>query len=208
MANKGKTADDQIKELFDLLDERRHLPKYKLELRASPFFELFLPQVLTKRYSEKGGYQFTQRDIIPELPYKTYKDKNGRTLCHNVDFFAVSEDGNCALLIELKTDKKSVDGGQAKDLKDAGTRIRDLVGKAQELASRENADKKYRKLKSRLEGLPKVTTKIAQVVYIAPERISGVETIDFIEFADTIGGDSDPIRARFADSLRKWVTPP
>ena len=36
-------ADKMIDDLFNLLDERRHLPKYKLELRASPFFELFLP---------------------------------------------------------------------------------------------------------------------------------------------------------------------
>lgn len=141
-------ADYTVNKLFNLLDERRHLPKYKLELRASPFFELFLPEVLTARYKNKG-LKFTQKGIIPEFPLK--KENNQST---NVDFFALSEDKKHAYLIELKTDMNSMNVKQDEYLCEAaGKQLQRLVQDIICISESTHSYKKYTHLLRRLECL-------------------------------------------------------
>ena len=96
------------KQLFALLDKQRHLPKYNLELRTSPFFELFLPKIL----GESG--MPVKTPIIPEFPLKKNNDQS-----NNVDFFALSKDSNSAFLIELKMDTRARRSSQDAYLKKA-----------------------------------------------------------------------------------------
>ena len=106
MSDKSKTSEPTIERVFDLLDGWRHLPAYQLERRADIFFALFLPEVLGAHLSkqEKRSVEINPT-LIPEFPIK----KRGSNQSINVDYFALSQDGECAFLIELKTDMKSID---------------------------------------------------------------------------------------------------
>ena len=94
-----------ISDLFGLLDRWRHLPGYQLERRADIFFALFLPEVLEKNCGIK-----VQRPLIPEFPIDK-KPENNRH--RQADYFALSEDRQRGILVELKTDmasKRSAEG--------------------------------------------------------------------------------------------------
>ena len=110
MSDKSKISElYTIECIFDSLDEWRHLPAYQLERLAGVFFALFLPAVL-----EKNRIAKIKRPLIPEFPIRTDKRT---TLSKKIDYFSLSEDGERALLIELKTDIKSVDEDQIEFIK-------------------------------------------------------------------------------------------
>ena len=96
-----------IEWVFDLLDSSRHLPAYQLERLAGVFFALFLPEVL-----EREALQ-VRRPLIPEFPIRMKDDKSSE----KIDYFALSEDGERAFIIELKTDMNSIREKQIKSLK-------------------------------------------------------------------------------------------
>ena len=103
-----------ICDIFDQMDRDRHLAGYPLENRASPFFRQFLHTAF------KTCLNITLNStVIPELPYQKNEKGNGSP---KVDFFALSEDGKCAFLIELKTDMGSLKGEQAQKLRKASER--------------------------------------------------------------------------------------
>ena len=107
-------TDAAIEAIFDQLDRDRHLAGYPLEERASPYFKLFLPEVF------KSCFKVSLNPIIiPEFPFRKEADTNRST---KVDFFAVSEDGDGAYLIELKTDMGSLRDEQDEDLESAAQR--------------------------------------------------------------------------------------
>ncbi len=94
--------------VFDQLDKWRHIPKYQLEPRASPFFALFLPHVLRLQYELE-----TEPDIIPEFPLRhgtlqTNTNPSGKNLSVNVDYAALTKNGQSVFLVELKTDMSSL----------------------------------------------------------------------------------------------------
>lgn len=108
-ANESPSVGD----VFDLLNRWRHLPFYSLEMRAAPFFALFLRDVL----SEALGVELHQT-VIPEFPLrigslyteKERKDldpKPGRNQSFNVDYVAFTKNKSTAYLVELKTDMGS-----------------------------------------------------------------------------------------------------
>ena len=101
-------TDPTIYDLFNLLDDWRHLPKYQLERRADLFFALFLPDVLEQHCDTPINPL-----IIPEFPLKKCAN-NGS---NNVDYFALSADGKRAFFVELKTEMRSVDQSFDKGLK-------------------------------------------------------------------------------------------
>ena len=113
----GRDMSRAVARMFDAMDACRHLPKYKLEGRLAPFFELFLHDVL----SECLGVELDPV-VIPEFPlhkgtlYKKFKNSNQS---YNVDYVALSMDRRTAFLVELKTDMSSKGGGQEKYLCDA-----------------------------------------------------------------------------------------
>ena len=105
MSDKSKNGEPTIECVFDLLDRWRHLPAYQLERRADIFFALFLPEVLGAHLSKQENCSVEiNPTLIPEFPIKK-RDSNQSI---NVDYFALSQDGERAFLIELKTDMKSI----------------------------------------------------------------------------------------------------
>ena len=100
------TAHPNMKDLFNRLDKWRHFPAFPLEARSEVFFALFLPTVLEK--SKRIGVK-VKPQIIPQFPLKQESEDKDRdyNLSDKVDFFALSNDGNRAFFIELKTDMKS-----------------------------------------------------------------------------------------------------
>ena len=113
MSNASKSNEyPTIADLFCLLDGWRHLPNYQLERRADVFFALFLPEVLEEVLSKDNSIVKIRRPLIPEFPIRTDKNEKNYNLSKKVDYFALSEDGRRAFLIELKTDMQSIDKGQ------------------------------------------------------------------------------------------------
>ena len=96
-------TDAAIDHVFKLLDEWRHLPAFRLEPAAAPFFGLFLTDVLEAHYKGKG-IKF-RRKIIPEFPLK----KSQGNSSNKSDFFVSDKYGTSAYLVEIKTDMRSLD---------------------------------------------------------------------------------------------------
>ena len=204
-------TDSTIDDLFNILDERRHLPKYKLELRASPFFELFLLEVLNAHYKPLAFNPI----VIPEFPLK--KDNNYQST--NVDFFAVSDDYERAFLIELKTDMGYLVPAQAQRLQHAASRdISVLLSDLNSIANASQAKRKYSRLQKTLENLKVSQLKAdlkPEIIYILPSfpnltrrpYLSRTEIITFEQFASIVKG-SGKIGERFAKSLEEWACVP
>lgn len=95
-----KTIDD----VFKLLDDWRHLPKYQLERRADIYFALFLPEVLQKHCDLKA-----EPSIIPEFPLRksTLGMESKGAESKNADYAAYSKADERVFLVELKTEMKS-----------------------------------------------------------------------------------------------------
>lgn len=203
-------ADYTINELFNLLDEQRHLPDYRLEPRVSPFFELFLPEVLEKHLGA------VRLPIIPEFPLK----KSNNNQSNKVDFFALSEDGQSAYLIELKTDMNSLSPSQGDYLTKATKKsIVQLIKEIEQISScsRGNSRRKYDHLRKQLDELklpkgPK-SAPHPKVVYIVPDcaeakrkhkYLKEVCCISLNEVASVVK-KRGPIGKRFAESLWRWA---
>ncbi|MDD5456761.1 MAG: hypothetical protein PHV30_06990 [Candidatus Margulisbacteria bacterium] len=128
---------DKIEELFKMLDDWRKLPAYQLERRADIFFALYLKEIL-------GESQGTSNDliIIPEFPLIS---KGNHT--NKVDYFVWDRIKNKTYLIELKTDKKSVNKKQINYLMMASKKSPiDLLMAIEKVAISKNADAKYKGL--------------------------------------------------------------
>ena len=110
-----RTTDD----VFQLLDEWRHLPKYQLERRADIYFALFLPDVLQDRFKCE-----IKSTIIPEFPLRLgtlwpNKEYTRPNQSVNVDYVAFSKDVQMVFFVELKTDLDSRNPEQDDNLKQA-----------------------------------------------------------------------------------------
>ena len=224
-----RMAGYTIEELFNLLDRGRHLPKYKLELRASPFFELFLPELL-REYCMP-----VKVPIIPEFPLK--KDNNNQS--KNVDFFALSKDNKRAFLIELKTDMSSLSRQQDDYLKTAaGKSLVDLIKDIKQIGSSSTNYRKYVHLLKQLEELrlvgstseavdkafkdnPRGVRKailnvevkapkcFPNIVYIQPSKRNGTsEDCITFEQVSTVVAKHHPIGKVFAEHLAEWQKSP
>ena len=88
-----------IKQVFRLIDKWRHLPGYALERRADIFFALFLPEVLEKHCGIK-----VKLPLIPEFSIDKETENNRY---RQADYFALSENGQKGILVELKTNMAS-----------------------------------------------------------------------------------------------------
>jgi hypothetical protein len=217
------TTESHINQLFDNLDQWRHLPAYQLERRADIFFSLYLAEVL----ASKAEFGFTkQPTLIPEFPifYGSLRTlKNNTQLYGNssdnqsfkIDYLAISKDRNNAVFVELKTEDKSSKVEQIENMGDAAA-LGMNVSVAAVLAKRENASPKYITLRDSLNGEFSATSK-TRIAYILPnppagkikaaiERQADIATvITFADFADVVEKHPDYISARFANSLRKWA---
>lgn len=101
-----ETRSHSLDDLLLLLDRWRHLPAYRLEPRADPFFALFLPHVL-------AGHLGHSLDpvVIPEFPLRIaalpHVPASTSNLSVKVDYAVFSSDRQYVYLVELKTDQAS-----------------------------------------------------------------------------------------------------
>ena len=214
--------------LFDLLDQWRHLPSYRLEPRADAIFGLFLPHVLDRHLASRGIA--VDPLIIPEFPLG--QDDTKRS--DKADFFAVSRNRDHAFLIELKTDMGSLRDTQENYLNRAVERglpalLRDIRSMAK--ARNRQARRKYfhlvkaitkldlmippEELQNRIYKSPRgvydcidriripSTLPDIEVIHVLPDTEKGKDCIDFESFA-TVAEDRGEIGKRLAGSLRSW----
>lgn len=112
------TTHRNIEDIFGNLNTWRHLPGFKLEEHAAPFFELFLPAVLEAHFDGVDIHPI----LIPEFPVfkrrigsdcqstnSDQSESNHRenNLHYRVDYVAFSQDCREVFIIELKTDMDS-----------------------------------------------------------------------------------------------------
>ena len=222
-------TNPEIDAIFSQLDRDRHLAGYRLEERASPYFKMFLPEVM-----EQCGMAI-QEPIIPEFPYAKEKANNRSP---KVDFFALSKDGKCAFLIEIKTDMGSVSDKQDKELEcAAGRRIGSFLCDIRSMSQtsiKQNRQKYFHVLQAleclKLIEMPeqlretmyndnsrgvndlikRVKVKSGdlcpKIIYILPKppEKAGGDVISFEQFAHEIKGHGE-IANRFARSLLEWA---
>ena len=221
-----------IDDIFNQLDKDRHLAGYRLEERASPFFELFLPEALEKHL----GIPINPL-IIPEFPYLKEDDTNRSP---KVDFFALSLEGDRAFLIELKTDMNSERSKQDEDLEAAAERsMFDILSDIRSIAStpkiRQNRQKYFHLLHDleclNLIEMPdqlrervyaedsrgvydlikaievkgsRLYPKIIYILPTTPDNEGKKDVINFEELAVVVEGRGE-IGKKFARSLRRWA---
>lgn len=162
---------DKIDQIFEQLDDWRHLPTYQLERRADIFFSLYLPKILKDR---------TGKDIndivIPEFPLhkKTLFGEVGNNQSCRADYLALSKDGTSAYLVELKTDKGS--GRQVQDEyleKAQKVGLDKLLNGLREVFEVTTSKRKYFCLLKRLEELGLVSN-LSEIEYIMKQdRLNG-----------------------------------
>ncbi|MFP4649151.1 MAG: hypothetical protein ACLFMS_08170 [Halorhodospira sp.] len=97
---------ESLRRLFDNLDMWRHLPSYRLEPRADPFFGLYMREVVA------AHLQVDLHDVmVPELPLRLgtigCADGQGDNQSVKVDFALFSQARDKMYLVELKTDQAS-----------------------------------------------------------------------------------------------------
>lgn len=208
-----------INKLFSLLDEWRLLPAYQLERRVDIFFALYLPEIIQRRFK-------TDIDrIIPEFPiYKGQIENNGnekhKNFSFKIDYIAISEKSNIVYFIELKTDDRSRNKRQDKNLENAKVcGIYNLVDAIIGIREKTSSKKKYQNLLSLLAKAGWVNKKSQEntshnynieIVYIQPNNLAkGDETIiSFSEIIDFLTSYDDALTKRFIESLEKWKTNP
>lgn len=217
-----------IAALFDLLDQWRHLPSYRLEPRADAVFGLFLPHALDRHLASRG-IAIDPR-IIPEFPL----GQGGTKRSDKADFFAVSQNREHAFLVELKTDMGSLRDTQENYLSRAVERgLKALLCDIKSMAKASNpqARRKYFHLLKRIADLELMiipaelrnriydsprgvygcidriqippTLPATEVIHVLPDTVEGKDCIDFESFA-TVAEDRGEIGKRFAESLRSW----
>ena len=179
-----------ICDVFDRLDEWRHLPDYQLERRADIYFAMFLPFVLQEHFRKKNIKKAFNLKVILEFPLRhgsigseLRTPQGGKGAWPNqsvkVDYLALTVDGSEAFLVELKTDMGSLDQEQMCNLKRAKlVEFRSLVNgviciaRAKKMESK--VRQKYVHLLTELEeiGQLKVPDKVLELAF--PRVIGGI----------------------------------
>ncbi len=223
---------NQIYTLFDRMDDWRHLPKYQLERRADLFFSLYLAEAI----EAKVGFLINPQ-IVPEFPVKMCFVKPGDTSSQsiNIDYLAVSQSGDTAILVELKTDEKSRNLVQDEALLAAHrVGVPTLVCGVVDIFRSPSCDKrKYFYLleyleilglvqlpadlkeimsRPRLQGVTKVSQQIIVTAKASETRIlyvqptgGGPTILSFEDFRTVVLKHGDPSSLRFAISLAEWA---
>ena len=216
-----------IKDLFDRMDDWRHLPKYQLERRADLFFALYLKDVL-----EIKGFDIEDK-IIPEFPVRKAlilgEDHQHKNYSYNIDYVAISRDGKKAILIELKTDLGSKRKKQDDYLTIAvNVGLNRLLEETLKICEATKAKEKYYNLLKLLESLGlitgleekknmianykaainniRVTNNIEETLlfYIQPSCEKSIN-INFKDYIDVLEDYDDCISKSFKASLKKWA---
>lgn len=112
-------VNSDVSAVLGLLDRWRHLPAYRLEPRADPFFAHFLPEVVAARVGTR-----LHEVVIPEFPLRRgawlSEDPSGNEST-KVDYVFFSADVNRVFFVELKTDRASRRDAQDEYLEKSAT---------------------------------------------------------------------------------------
>ena len=199
-----------INQLFDRLDKWKNFPTYQLERRVDIFFAMYLPLIL------KAEMNFNTDCILPEFPVRVgdMEGKQDSNRSNRIDFVAVDKNQTKVLLIELKTDQKSLRPEQILYLEFAcKSGIKRLIDGFKEIKKNSIAKKKYVAFEKELNNLQWNNPEIAasystEIVFIAPRNESLIEkfkVITFDKIAGILGKTFDPVAQRFANSLLNWA---
>jgi hypothetical protein len=168
---KQKRLLAKVDQIFEQLDDWRHLPTYQLERRADIFFSLYLPRIL-KEHTKKDINDI----VIPEFPIhkKTLDPEFGNNQCFRADYLALSKDKKSAYLVELKTDKDS--GRQAQDEyleKASKVRLNKLLNGLRKVFEVTTSKRKYFCLLKRLEALGLISNLTELEEIMKQDRLDG-----------------------------------
>lgn len=208
-----------INQLFDRLDHWRTFPTYQLERRADIFFALYLPEVLEKLYG------FHVDKILPEFPVRygdVHPEKEDWNKSYRIDYVAVDKNQKKVLLIELKTDNKSLRKTQDEYLETAKSlNIPGLIKSFMQIREASRSKKKYRNYLDEMvktgwieesENGLKVSENSfeMEILYIVPDatKMDGKNCITFKQIAEILAENEDEVSERFAQSLKTWQTNP
>ncbi len=217
----------KINELFDLLNDWRNLPSYQLERRADIFFALHLEKIL-KCSRSKLTTNNKIIGIIPELPVlKRIINKNESTnRSFKVDYAVFFENSSSFLLIELKTDMRSIDVKQYKDLKKVQqeVKLQDIIEGIETVYNRSKSKhrQKYAYLLEKLLSFGLIDSDYifnsdlnkqkanSELFYLMPgydkkNIVPNVETITFDDVKNCFSQEKDPFTIRFCESLSLWA---
>ena len=215
-----KTEMRQINEYFDMLEDWKRLPAYKLEVRIDSFIGFALPKVI------ESIYGFKTKTIIPELPIRlgsinrNYKTKTFANRSYKVDFYIRTQCGQ-NIFIEFKTDSGSRRDNQDSYLEQCRVaKMESILKGIIKISSVTSYKKKYSHLLAKLQlaGLlsetpaghsVKVGAEKIKILYVQPrilETDSNKDILDFKHLAETIQRcypDSEVMK-RLSLSLKAW----
>lgn len=210
--------NEQISKIFKQLNDWKELPKYQLERRADIFFSIFIPKSLEDKF---GG---VWNIIVPEFPllhqYVKGRKKNREiikrerkpALSNNADYLV--SNGNNLFLLEIKTDKNSIDCKQIKYLRTAvNTLFQELVEDIKLIMTRTIATEKYGKLISIIDNEDLKKLKIENVIYVSPDllkyeenKIKEFKHLSFTDIIQTLKKNANKTRLEeeMIKSLELW----
>ncbi|MBF0316322.1 MAG: hypothetical protein HQK52_23085 [Oligoflexia bacterium] len=157
-------TEKTINMIFENLTDWSNIPKYQLERRIDIFFTPYLETIINHHYGEKG---FHPDLIIPEFPLK--KDCSNRS--SNIDYFLCDFERAHICLLELKTNKKSFDPVQLRNMIDASLNdVAMIVNNIRKIKKTTRQKEKYKKLIEKIESISDQKRYLMDVVYIYPDK--------------------------------------
>ncbi len=183
----------KIEEVFENLQKWRNLPKYRLEERIDIFLSVYLKEILMANIKELQDKKHEIIEIIPQFPIK--KEINNQS--DNTDyavFVKDTEDEKIELyLIELKTDKGSINDKQIQYYQKAQEKetIKILQEIVQDIKPNSNKKSKYDNMINLLEEKGISVEKLKgkpKIIYIIPDIDTNIErnSWEVIYFKDAI----------------------
>jgi hypothetical protein len=221
-------TDQRIEQLFSLLTEWRAFPNYQLERRADIFFALYLKEILRDKYPDN---EFEL--IIPEFPlrYGSIREEdqgNGANRSAKVDYVCVDRVNEFCVLLELKTEERSLRVDQFENMKNAlKAGYAALLDGVRELIKHTKEKGKYTTLLKYLDaevptnagamarhgsGTPMSGMKMTIIKPTANESTcpEDCDVISFDAVAAALGkiaGPSDHLTQAFISALANWREP-
>lgn len=219
------TSEARIDQLFSLLTDWRKLPNYQLERRADIFFALYLRDILRHCYPSN---EFDL--IIPEFPlrYGSIRDKdqgNSSNLSAKVDYACVDRTNKFCVLLELKTEERSLSKAQFANMENALRKDYDmLTNGVRELLMHTKEKSKYTTLLNYMDapftavhgrgasGTPESGMKLAIIKPTAdPDACpEDCKVISFDEVASVLKNLPEPadhLTRTFLIALEQWKEP-
>lgn len=170
----------KIVEIFENLMKWRGIPKYRFEERMDIFLSVYLKEILTANIKELQDKKHEIIEIIPQFPLK--KELNNQS--DNTDyavFVKDIEDEKIELyLIELKTDKGSINDTQIKYYQTVQNKetVKILQEIIQEIMPKSRKKEKYNNMLNLLEKKGILEEKLKgkpKIIYMIPDIDEKIE---------------------------------